>query len=226
MQVFWSKSKAETAYIRSTTKYEFRFGEQYARMIMLFCMTMMYCVSCPMITPFGTLYFVIKHYVDRHNLLYAYRSSKINKAVHSTAISFVVLSTVILQFFMMVFTIIRGGMGITQLSLMSKFAICFFLISVNILSAQLWSSTCKKFSPIEYVECTYIRDSEVEARRDRIYLPEVLMTHDERIRFQNYLKSGEKREDPMKKSNIFRRHVTSERNSGHAETGSKRYGTF
>ena len=70
---------------------------------MMFCMTIMYSVSCPLITPFGTLYFVTKHYVDRHNLMYAYKPSKINKKVHATAIGFVILGTVILQFFMMIF---------------------------------------------------------------------------------------------------------------------------
>ncbi len=65
--------------------------------MMLYSMTMMYCVSCPLITPFGLLYFVTKHYVDRHNLIYAYRPSKINEKVHATAIGFVVLSAVVLQ---------------------------------------------------------------------------------------------------------------------------------
>jgi len=87
----WSKSKAETSAIQVLSKtlsysfcfvfnyvyllpkvairYEFRFGEQYARMMLLFCMTVMFSVSCPLITPFGTLYFITKHYVDRQNLV-------------------------------------------------------------------------------------------------------------------------------------------------------------
>ena len=38
-------------------------------MMLLFCMTIMFSVSCPLITPFGTLYFITKHYVDRNNLV-------------------------------------------------------------------------------------------------------------------------------------------------------------
>ena len=91
VQLCLSRSAAETPYIRDSIKYEFRFGEQYARIMMLFTMTIMYSMSCPIITPFGTLYFITKHYVDRHNLMYAYKPSKINKKVHSTAISFVIL---------------------------------------------------------------------------------------------------------------------------------------
>ncbi len=56
-------------FLQMAIQYEFRFGEQYARMMLLFCMTIMFSVSCPLITPFGTLYFITKHYVDRHNLV-------------------------------------------------------------------------------------------------------------------------------------------------------------
>ena len=137
IQLCWSRSKAETPYIRNNLAvYEFRFGEQYARMMMLFCMTMLYSITCPLITPFGLLYFVLKYYVDRHNLLYAYKPSKINKKVHSTAINFVILSTVMLQFFMMMFTLIRGGTW-RSLSAMSKCSILFFFLSCNIYFAQL-----------------------------------------------------------------------------------------
>ena len=40
--------------------------------MLLFCMTMMFCVSCPLITPFGLIYFIVKHYVDRHNIFFVY----------------------------------------------------------------------------------------------------------------------------------------------------------
>ena len=70
---------------------------QYARLMLIFTMTMMYCISCPLITPFGLMFFLVKNYVDRHNLLFAYAPSKINQRVHSTAINFFVLAVVILQ---------------------------------------------------------------------------------------------------------------------------------
>ena len=97
MFLCWSKHTAERPFIRKTLKYEFRFGEQYARLMLIFTMTMMYCISCPLITPFGLLFFVVKYFVDRHNLLFAYAPSKINQRVHSTAINFFVLAVVILQ---------------------------------------------------------------------------------------------------------------------------------
>jgi hypothetical protein len=95
--ICWSKSEADTPAIRKSIKTEFRFGEQYARLMMVFSMTMMFCISCPLIPTFGLFFFVTKHYVDRHNLLYAYTPSKINKKMHATAINYVVLSSVMLQ---------------------------------------------------------------------------------------------------------------------------------
>lgn len=175
IRICWSKSEADIPAIRRAMKYEFRFGEQYARMMLILCMTMMYCLSCPLIVPFGWLYFVTRYYVDRHNLLYVYKPSKINKEVHSTAISFVVLSTVVLLFFMMVFTVIRSG-SLSELTMKSKVEIGLFLLAVNIFSAQLWSDTCKKFSPIEFIECTYLRESETLSQ-NHVYIPDVLLPH-------------------------------------------------
>ena len=105
-------------------------------MMLLFCMTMMFCVSCPLITPFGCLYFICKHYVDRHNIFFVYKPSKINKKVHASAISFIVLSTVVLQFFMTIFSVLRSGAALTELTLRSKYAVGLFLVSVNIFSGM------------------------------------------------------------------------------------------
>ena len=182
LQLCWSRSPADGPAIQRAVRFEFRYGEQYARMILLFCMTMMFCVSCPLITPFGCLYFIMKHYVDRHNIFYVYKPSKINKKVHATAISFIVLSTVVLQFFMTIFSVLRSGVALTELTLRSKYAIGLFLVSVNIFSAQLWSDTCKKFSPIEYMECTLVREQDLN-QPDFDYVPDILQEGVVRYRF-------------------------------------------
>ena len=81
------------------------------------------------------------------------------------------------EFFMHVFipfsSVVRSGASISDLSLRSKYAIVLFLISVNIFSAQLWSDTCKKFSPIEYIECTLVREQDLN-QPDYEYLPDIL----------------------------------------------------
>ena len=177
-------------------------------MMLLFCMTMMFCVSCPLITPFGCLYFITKHYVDRHNIFYVYKPSKINKKVHATAISFIVLSTVVLQFFMTIFSVLRSGVALTELTLRSKYAIGLFLVSVNIFSAQLWSDTCKKFSPIEYMECTLVREQDLH-QPDFDYVPDILQEGAVRYRHFPAGEDGTKRQE-----------------SGIDETNSNAYGTF
>lgn len=183
--VCFSRSKAELPFIQSTLAVcEFQFGEQYARMMMIFCMIMTYSIACPLITPFGTLYFVIKHYVDRHNLIYAYKFTKINKKIHITAINFFVLSTIFLQFFMMILVAIRtGSFAEFKFNLSSKSSISclLFFLSVNIYSSSLWSETCKKLNPIEYIERSHIQENENEKiENPKIYTPVTLMTEDQK----------------------------------------------
>ena len=37
-------------------------------MLLVFALTVSYSVICPLITPFGLFYFLIKHAVDRYNI--------------------------------------------------------------------------------------------------------------------------------------------------------------
>ena len=173
IQVCLSRSKAEVPAIRRNIRLEFRFGEHYARMMLIFAMVVIFSISCPLITPFGCLYFVLKHFVDKHNLgniiyyvavtrkitfymkknlpAYAYNRSKINKKIHATAIHFVIMSVALLQLIMIVFSVIRSlDPDIKTLNLRSKVAIGLFILTLNVSSAQIWSNTCRKISPIKY----------------------------------------------------------------------------
>ena len=188
LRVCYSRSKAETAFIQNVLVVsEFRFGEQYAKLLMILCMVVMYSMLCPLITPFGVLYFIIKYYTDRQNLMYGYKPSKINKKVHSTAIHYVVLCALILQFVMMTFFLIRNGLN--NLRLISSFSIGVFLLSLNIYSAQLWSHACEKLSPIDYLECNYIQEDDVEdeKKKNDIYLPITLMSLEEKTKYREYV---------------------------------------
>ncbi|XP_023342328.1 CSC1-like protein 2 [Eurytemora carolleeae] len=148
VQLCFSRSKAETPAIQRAVTYEFRFGEQYARMLLIFAMVMMYSLSCPLITPFGCLYFLLKHFADRHNLAFVYAPSKINKKVHASAINFVIMSVGLLQFFMVIFSILRSG-DFSNITPRTKYALVLFVITINIFTAQIWSNFCRKLSPIK-----------------------------------------------------------------------------
>ena len=91
-----------------------------------------------------------------------YAPSKISKKIHATAIHLVIISVALLQFLMVVFTLIRSGdieHGI--FSLHTKVALGLFVLTLNICSAQLWYRTCKKISPIKYDDILLAESSDV-----------------------------------------------------------------
>ncbi|XP_014231038.1 CSC1-like protein 2 isoform X1 [Trichogramma pretiosum] len=67
-----ARSRAERIYVRKAVLWEFPLGAHYAWLLLVFTMTTVYSLACPLITPFGLLYMLIKHVVDRHNLCFAY----------------------------------------------------------------------------------------------------------------------------------------------------------
>ena len=192
MRLCWSRSRAEASHIkRSLDGGEFQFGEQYANMVMIFCMNMMYCVSWPLITPFGCLYFTVKHFVDRHNLMYAYTPSRVSNKLHFTAINFVILSVAMLQFILMIFALIRTASW-NDMTGRTKVSALLFFISTNIYFSQLCIDTCKKCSPVDYVENLLVREELSEEDRDNIYVPFSLMTDDEKRRYLEFKKRRNK----------------------------------
>ena len=67
-----AKSEADQPAIAAAIRNEFPFGEVYAQYLLIFTMTIMFSLTCPLITPFGLIYFVFKHHVDKHNLYYVF----------------------------------------------------------------------------------------------------------------------------------------------------------
>ena len=48
----------------------FNFAFEYSKVLILFCIILMFSVSTPLILPFGTIYIGIKYWVDKYNLLF------------------------------------------------------------------------------------------------------------------------------------------------------------
>ena len=85
---------------------------------------------------------------------------------------------------MVVFNVVRLG-SFSDFSIRSKVVIGMFFICCNIMSAQAWAETCRKFSPIIYKECVYVKDGRFNESGSNysnlpIYLPDLLMTQEER----------------------------------------------
>lgn len=108
-----AKSKAETPYIRKSILIEFPFGTHYAWTVLVFTISIVYSVFCPIIMPFAMIYICFKHFVDRHNLYFAYGPSNMisrnGGKIHSTAVTMTKFSVVILLLVMGVINFVRGG---------------------------------------------------------------------------------------------------------------------
>ena len=108
IQVCASKTSAQNTAINRAVSYEFRFGEHYARQLMIFSMVIMFSISTPIISPVGLLYIIMKHVVDKHNLAWINLPSKIDLKVHRSAINFVIFAVGMLQFYMTTLSVVRN----------------------------------------------------------------------------------------------------------------------
>ena len=103
-----ARSQAEISSVRKAIIYEFPFGINYGWILLVFALTVSYSVICPLITPFGLFYLIMKHGVDRYNIYFAYKRSKINKNIHGCAINCVIISLLIQQLCLLFFNTVRN----------------------------------------------------------------------------------------------------------------------
>ncbi|XP_065366887.1 CSC1-like protein 1 [Calliphora vicina] len=159
-----AKSKAETPFIRKSILLEFPFGTHYAWTTLVFTISIVYSVFCPLIMPFAMVYICFKHFVDRHNLYFAYGPSNMisrnGGKIHSTAVTMTKFSIIILLLIMAMISAIRG----------SGMARAIILIITLVITLTLFTF----MSPIK--RCTQARrPSIVEiAGPAPIYIPDVL----------------------------------------------------
>ena len=76
----------------------------------------------------GLVYVMLKHFVDRYNIFFAYAPSRINKNIHTTAINFVMAAFLVLQLTLLFFSLLRYGLfGVTIFALVG-FVLTFLLV--------------------------------------------------------------------------------------------------
>ncbi|KAM9708000.1 calcium permeable stress-gated cation channel 1 isoform 1-T1 [Menidia menidia] len=105
----FAKSQAERIHVKRSQAYEFQFGLEYAWTMCIFAVSMTYSITCPIITPFGLLYVILKHMVDRYNIYYAYVPTKLNQRIHRAAISQVIVAPILCMFWLLFFSVLRLG---------------------------------------------------------------------------------------------------------------------
>ena len=94
------------------------------------------------------MYLILKHYVDRYNIYFAYGPTKVEKQVHGTAINFVIVCMFLLQINLLAY-ITSAGLG-SHTSGLQVFCILGFCISAALFIGQIFFNMCANFSPIIY----------------------------------------------------------------------------
>ncbi|XP_062433122.1 calcium permeable stress-gated cation channel 1 isoform X4 [Rhea pennata] len=105
----FAKSEPERLHIKRSQAYQFQFGLEYAWTCCIFSVIMTYSITCPIIVPFGLLYMLLKHMVDRYNIYYVYIPTKLNQRLHVAAISQVVVAPIFCMFWLLFFSVLRLG---------------------------------------------------------------------------------------------------------------------
>ncbi|XP_066584176.1 calcium permeable stress-gated cation channel 1 [Prorops nasuta] len=106
-----ARSRAERIHVRKAVLWEFPLGAHYAWLLLVFTMTTVYSLACPLITPFGLLYLVVKHLVDRHNLCFAYGPSVGGGQLAGAAASAAGAAPILAQAALLALGLVRRGLS-------------------------------------------------------------------------------------------------------------------
>ncbi|XP_020849519.1 LOW QUALITY PROTEIN: mechanosensitive cation channel TMEM63B [Phascolarctos cinereus] len=183
IRLFLAHSAAERRNVKRHQAYEFQFGAAYAWMMCVFTVVMTYSITCPIIVPFGLMYMLLKHLVDRYNLYYAYLPAKLDKKIHAGAVTQVVAAPILCLFWLLFFSILRAGF----LAPTSMFTFVVLIITIVISLCHLCFGYFKYFSAhnykIDHTETGDATDSRINGSRTTVksakYIAQVLQDSEE-----------------------------------------------
>lgn len=89
---FYSSSAADNLKAKLKIDFQFSYGSEYPRFLLVFTIVATNCIGCPLIVPFGLLFMVLKHLVDRYCIYYLYHTPIISPQIHRLSIQFVLVS--------------------------------------------------------------------------------------------------------------------------------------
>ncbi|XP_051531676.1 CSC1-like protein 2 isoform X3 [Myxocyprinus asiaticus] len=151
-----ARSAAERRNVKRHQAFEFQFGAAYAWMMCVFTVVMTYSITCPIIVPFGLMYMLLKHLVDRYNMYYAYLPSKLDKKIHSGAVNQVVAAPILCLFWLLFFSTVRTGF----LTPTSMFTFVVLIITIVVCLSHVCFGHFKYLSAHNYKIDT--KDTEVD----------------------------------------------------------------
>uniref|UniRef100_A0AAV2KFL5 CSC1/OSCA1-like 7TM region domain-containing protein n=1 Tax=Knipowitschia caucasica TaxID=637954 RepID=A0AAV2KFL5_KNICA len=173
IRLIFARSAAERKYVKENQAYEFEYGAMYGWSLCVFTVIMAYSIICPIIVPFGLLYMLLKHLVDKHNLYFAYLPASLDKRVHVGAVNQAMAAPIICLIWLYLFSVLRTGF-FADTSLFTLVVLCF---TIGICLSYTCFGVLKYLSPHNY-KVTEEDDDAVEGVEDKtmVYLPRVLNT--------------------------------------------------
>ncbi|XP_022623917.1 CSC1-like protein 1 isoform X1 [Seriola dumerili] len=171
IRMAFARSAAERKYVKQNQAYEFEYGAMYGWTLCVFTVIMAYSIICPMIVPFGLLYMLLKHLVDKHNMYFAYLPARIDRQVHLGAVNQALAAPIICLIWLYFFSVLRTDF-MTSTSLFTLVVLC---ITVFICISATCFGHFKYLSPHNYAVKEEDEDTENEVEENtKIYLPRVL----------------------------------------------------
>lgn len=164
-----ARNDGEKRLARKEAVREFAYGQQYAWMLVIFSVMVVYCITCPLVTPFGLLYLALKHLVDRYNLYFNHRAPAykyVDSTVHSTAVTFALISTFFLLLSLLFYSVIRLGIDDPQ----TVFTLVVVTVTVVLFLLRVCFGMFKRFGPHKQPLST-----DAELNGADIYIPEAYL---------------------------------------------------
>uniref|UniRef100_A0A8C7YNN9 Transmembrane protein 63A n=1 Tax=Oryzias sinensis TaxID=183150 RepID=A0A8C7YNN9_9TELE len=152
IRMMLARSAAERKYVKQNQAYEFEYGAMYGWTLCVFTVIMAYSIICPIIVPFGLLYMLLKHLVDRHNLYFAYLPTRLDHQVHMGAVDQALAAPIICLIWLYFFSVLRAGFW-TSTSLFTLVVLC---VTVFICVGFTCFGHFKHLSPHNYTVSVYL----------------------------------------------------------------------
>lgn len=125
------RSSMEFQKARKLITFEFPIGVSYARLLLIYTMTITYSVACPIIAPCGLFYMICKHLVDRYNIYNVYTPSKIDGRIHSSAILYVFIGQILMLFQVFAFCLTKTQYSWVTIYLLIQLLVVLLFFASN-----------------------------------------------------------------------------------------------
>ncbi|KAM8726302.1 CSC1-like protein 1 [Acanthopagrus schlegelii] len=171
IRMAFARSAAERKYVKQNQAYEFEYGAMYGWNLCVFTVIIAYSIICPIIVPFGLLYMMLKHLVDKHNMYFAYLPARLDRQVHLGAVNQALAAPIISLIWLYFFSVLRTGFWNST----SLFTLVVLCITVFICVGYTCFGHFKYLSPHNYEAKEEDKDAtEGVEGNTTVYLPRVL----------------------------------------------------